>query len=68
MKGKKWENFKSLTIAVLFGMLAMMGITWRSTGCMIGGGYLVAQVVWVFMTCYDEIQRKREESRKHEKL
>lgn len=64
MKGSKWENMKSGAIAILIGMVAMLGITWRSTGCMIGGGYIISQMVWVFLVAYDEIQRKREDSRR----
>ena len=64
MRGTKWENFKSAAISVLIGMVAMLTVTWRSTGCMIGGGYLVAQIIWVFMVSYDEIQRKRNDSKK----
>ena len=66
MKGSRWENIKSAAIAVMLGMLAMTGIPWESTGKMICGGYLVAKIAWVYLVSYDEIQRKRRESRKHE--
>lgn len=66
MKGSRWENLKSAAIAVMLGMLAMTGIPWESTGKMICGGYLVAQIAWVYLVSYDEIQRKRRESRHHE--
>lgn len=68
MRGSKWENLKSGAIAVLLGLLAMAGITWRSTGCMICGGYLVSQITWVYLVSYDEIQRKRRQSRKNDKM
>lgn len=63
MRGTKWENTKNAAIAILMGVLAATSITWRDTFCQIGGGYVVAQVIWVFLTAYDEILRKRERRR-----
>ncbi len=65
MKGSNWSNFKSAAIAVLFGILAARGIVWRSLFCEICGGYLVAQIIWVFLVAYDEIQRKRRKTMRH---
>jgi len=62
MRGTKRENFKNAVIAILFGALAATNITWRDTLCAVGGGYLVSNVMWYFLTAYDEILRKRRES------
>lgn len=59
MRGTKWENTKNAAIAILIGILAAISITWRDKFCMVGGGYVIAQVIWVFLTAYDEILRKR---------
>lgn len=67
MKGTKFENMKNAAIAILLGFIAATSITWRDTFCQIGGGYLVAQVIWVFMTAYDELLRKRRHSRRNHK-
>ena len=64
MRGTRWENTKDAAIAILIGILAAQSITWRDTFCMIGGAYVVAQVIWVFLTAYDEIVRKRTEGRR----
>ena len=63
MRGTKWENTKNAAIAILMGVLAATSITWRDTFCQTVGGYVVAQVIWVFLTAYDEILRKRERRR-----
>jgi len=67
MRGSIRENFKNAAISVLIGILAAQSIVWRDTFCQIGGGYLVAQIIWVFMTAYDEVLRKRRESRRRPK-
>lgn len=67
MRGTKRENIKNAVIAILLGIIAAQSVTWRDTFCQISGGYLVAQVIWVFMTAYDELLRKRRESRRHKK-
>lgn len=68
MRGTRWENTKNAAISILIGVLAAQSIEWRSTFCMIGGGYIVAQVIWVFLTAYDEITRKRSRGRhRHER-
>lgn len=68
MRGTRWENTKNAAIAILIGILAAQSITWRDTFCMVGGAYVVAQVIWVFLTAYDEIIRKRTEGRRrHER-
>jgi len=67
MRGTKRENFKNAVIAVLLGIIAAQSVTWRDTFCQISGGYIVAQVIWVFMTAYDEVLRKRRESRRRHK-
>ena len=64
MRGTSWEQFKSAAIAILIGILAARGIVWRNTFCMWAGAYLVAQIIWVFLVAYDEIQRKRGEGRR----
>lgn len=64
MRGTRWENAKSAAIALLIGILAARSITWRDTFCQIAGGYVVAQVMWVFLVAYDEIQRKRKSGRR----
>lgn len=64
MRGTRWENTKNAAISILIGILAAQSITWRDTFCMIGGAYVVAQVIWVFLTAYDEIVRKRTEGRR----
>lgn len=64
MRGTRWENVKSAAIAIMLGMLAMTGLTWESTVAMIGGGYIVAQIAWIYLISYDEIQRKRRETKR----
>lgn len=55
---------KNAAISILLGILAATSITWRDTFCQIGGGYIVSQIIWVFLTTYDEILRKRRDSRR----
>lgn len=64
MRGTRWENTKNAAISILIGILAAQSITWRDTFCQVGGAYVVAQVIWVFLTAYDEIVRKRTERRR----
>lgn len=64
MRGTRWENFKSAAIAVLIGLLAGIGIPWVNLTGQILGGYIVAQIIWVFLVAYDETQRQREERRR----
>lgn len=64
MKGTRWENTKNAAISILLGMVAMLSVEWTSTFCKIGGGYIIAQIVWVFLTAYDEILRKRADGRR----
>lgn len=67
MRGTKFENLKNAAISILLGYIAATSLTWRDTLCQIGGGYIVAQVIWVFMTAYDELLRKRRRSRRNHK-
>ena len=67
MKGRLRDNFKNAAIALLLGILAARAITWRDAFCMYAGGYVVSQIMWVFLTAYDEILRKRDESRRRKK-
>lgn len=67
MRGTARENFKNAAISILLGIVAAQSITWINTGAQICGGYLVAQIMWVFMTAYDELLRKRRESRRRHK-
>lgn len=64
MRGSKWENFKSASIACLLGLLAAIGIPWVNLTGQIVGGYVIAQFTWVFLVAFDEIQRQRGERRK----
>ena len=64
MKGRVRDNMKNVAIAILLGILAARAIVWRDTFCMYGGGYLVAQIMFVFLTAYDEILRKRDATMK----
>ena len=64
MRGSKWENFKSATIACLLGLLAAIGIPWVNLTGQIVGGYVVAQFVWIFLVAYDETLRQRDEKRR----
>lgn len=59
MKGSKRENMKNAAISILLGFIAATSLEWRDVICQIGGGYIVAQIIWVFLTTYDEILRKR---------
>ena len=68
MKGSKWENFKSATIAALLGLLAAIGIPWVNLTGPIIGGYVVAQVMWVFLVAYDETLRQRDEKRRNRRI
>jgi len=63
MRGSKSDRMKNMAISLLIGIVAATNLTWRDTVCMVGGGYITAQVAWVFLTTYDEIQRKRRVSR-----
>lgn len=64
MRGTKRENVKNALIAVLFGIVMMQTITWRDTFCMYLGGYAFAEILWWTLITYDEILRKRRESRR----
>ena len=68
MRGSRRENMKNVAISILMGFIAATSITWRNTFCEIGGGYIVSQVIWVFLTTYDEIGRKRRRTRRHKKM
>lgn len=59
MKGSRRENMKNAAISLLLGFIAATSLEWRDVICQIGGGYIVMQVVWVALTTYDEILRKR---------
>lgn len=64
MKGTRWENFKSAALAVLIGILAAIGVPWVNLTGQIIGGWIVAQMVWVFLVAFDETERQRREGRK----
>lgn len=68
MRGTKGENMKNAAISLLLGFIAATSLTWRDTFCQVGGGYIVTQVIWVFLTTYDEIARKRRRSRRRKKM
>ena len=59
MRGTKSENIKNAAIAILMGVVVALLFDYPNTVNQIIAGYLVSQIFWVFMTCYDEIQRKR---------
>ena len=62
MRGSRRENIKNAAIAMLIGVIFAQnictGAVWRD----IGLGYIMAEIVWVLLICYDEIQRKRRET------
>ena len=64
MKGTRRENFKNAVIAVLMGIVFAQAIQWTNKLNMAIGWFLITEVIWVFMTAYDEILRKRRASRK----
>ena len=64
MRGTRWENFKSAALAVLIGILAAIGVPWVNLTGQIIGGWIVAQMVWVFLVAFDEIERQRREGRR----
>lgn len=67
MRGTKFENMKNAAIAILLGYIAATSLEWRDVICQIGGGYIVAQIIWVFLVAYDELLRKRRHSRRNHK-
>lgn len=64
MRGTKRENIKNAAIAILMGIVAALLFEYPNAVNQCIAGYLVTQTIWVFMVCYDEILRKRRESRK----
>lgn len=66
MRGTRRENMKNFAIAILiwiiFAQNISTGTVWRD----IGLGWIMSEIVWFLLVCYDEILRKRRESRKHD--
>ena len=64
MRGTTRENIKHAAIALLIGVIFAQnirtGAIWRD----IGLGYIISEMVWVLLICYDEVLRKRRESRR----
>ena len=66
MKGTKRENMKNFAIAILIGVIFAQNISTGAVWRDIGLGYIMSEIVWFLLVCYDEILRKRRESRKHD--
>lgn len=64
MRGTRRENAKNAVIAMLAGIVFAQNIPFESLFQAVGMGYLFAQLVWALVICYDEILRKRRESRR----
>lgn len=64
MRGTRRENMKNFAIAILiwiiFAQNISTGTVWRD----IGLGWIMSEIVWFLLVCYDEILRKRRESRR----
>lgn len=64
MRGTRRENAKNALIAMLAGVVFAQNIPFETMFQAVGMGYLFAQLVWALVICYDEILRKRRESRR----
>lgn len=64
MRGTRRENMKNFAIAILIGVIFAQNISTGAVWRDIGLGYIMSEIVWFLMVCYDEILRKRRESRK----
>lgn len=66
MRGTRRENMKNFAIAILIGVIFAQNISTGSVWKDVGLGYIMSEIVWFLLVCYDEILRKRRESRKHD--
>lgn len=64
MRGKKWDNFKSASLAVLLGVLVAIGLPWVNRVGQFFAGYVTAQFTWILFVAIDEVQRQRDERRR----
>lgn len=66
MRGTRRENMKNFAIAILTGVIFAQNISTGSVWRDVGLGYIMSEIVWFLLVCYDEILRKRRASRKHD--
>lgn len=64
MRGTKRENAKNFLLSLLLGIVAAKCFVFQKSSDAWIVGYLIAQLAWVVLMTYDEILRKRRESRK----